>query len=56
MSPLHAKIFSALFGQQIKAYEENFGEIKIPPGAIFTSESASMEGPATPQNTTEETK
>jgi len=30
MSPIQAKLFVSSFDQQIKAYEKNFGEIKMP--------------------------
>jgi len=30
MSPQHAKIFAMAFSQQVRAYEEKFGEIQIP--------------------------
>ena len=32
MSPLHAKVFSGVMLQNIKNYEDRFGEIKVPEG------------------------
>jgi uncharacterized protein DUF3467 len=32
MSPLHAKVFSGVMLQNIKNYEDRFGEIKVPDG------------------------
>ena len=37
MSPLHAKVFSGVMLQNLKNYEDRFGEIKVPDGtAILT--------------------
>jgi hypothetical protein len=32
MSPQHAKVFHKVLEQNIRKYEEKFGEIKLPPG------------------------
>lgn len=41
MSPLHAKIFAGVMLQNIKNYEERFGEIKIPEGDAVATKAAS---------------
>lgn len=39
MSPLHAKIFAAIFMNNVRNYEAQFGEIKIPAPREQTSEA-----------------
>jgi hypothetical protein len=41
MSPLHAKQFLEVLGQNIGIYESKFGEIRIDPTASFTSNEPS---------------
>jgi hypothetical protein len=39
MSPLHAKIFSGVMLQNLKNYEDRFGEIKVPEGTALVTTS-----------------
>jgi hypothetical protein len=38
MSPQHAKVFLQVFEQNLKRYEDKFGEIKVPVGIVEESE------------------
>src|SRR5438128_710885 len=40
MSPQHAKMFLAIFQQNLKKYEDKFGEIKLPPGMLQEPEQS----------------
>jgi hypothetical protein len=45
MSPLHFKIFAFTCAQQLKLYEDNFGEIRIPTGGGVMAEVGGREVP-----------
>jgi hypothetical protein len=45
MSPLHFKIFAFTCNQQLKLYEENFGEIHMPKGGGAIAEVAGKQVP-----------
>jgi hypothetical protein len=38
MSPQHAKVFLQVFQENLKRYEDKFGEIKIPVGIVEEAE------------------
>jgi hypothetical protein len=39
MSPQHAKVFLQVFQQNLKRYEDKFGEIKVPAGIVEDTET-----------------
>ncbi|SRR6266536_3906110 len=39
MSPQHAKMFLQVFEKNLKRYEEQFGEIKLPAGILVETET-----------------
>jgi Protein of unknown function (DUF3467) len=41
MSPQHAKVFLQVFQQNLKRYEDKFGEIKVPVGIVEEAEKES---------------
>jgi hypothetical protein len=49
MSPLHAKILTMQMVEQIKAFENNFGKIVIPPGMVKLAKQAEEESPEKPK-------
>ena len=42
MSPQHAKMFLQIFEKNLRRYEEQFGEIKLPAGILVEQESGQV--------------